>query len=409
MKAAPACMLAAICLMLGPAGAKSVAACREGEVFIPAGSYQPFFKSGSNSREVRVDPICLSASPVTNEKYQNFVRRHAEWRKSRIKALFAEDTYLADWHDDLTPPPQQLTRPATSVSWFAAGAYCEAQGGRLPTVAEWEHFGGNDGGARAGPGSGPFVFAMGRKAAELAHTPLEFAGVWEWTSNFNSAAGASLFCGDGFRAVDSSNYAAFLRYSFRSSLRANYALKNLGFRCARGAADERSIYQLGSSWVEADGRRLKLQKFAGDVQVLLLMFTTCTGTCPGLVKGLQMVSRDLPEDIAQRTRFLLITVDPEQDTIAALRRYRGEMKLDRQRWKLLRGSADDVRELAAVLGFNYEQINSGQFMHSSLITVLDARGQIVHQQNGITANSGSGEGLIAAIQKALSAEAAAPR
>lgn len=393
-------MLLAICSTVGPAGANTAAACRDGEVFIPAGSYQPFFKSDDESREVRVEPICLSASPVTNEKYQDFVRRHPEWRKSRIKALFAEDSYLADWHGDLTPQPQLLARPATSVSWFAAGAYCKAQGGRLPTVAEWERFGGSRGGARAGPG--PFAFAMGRKAPELAHTPLEFPGVWEWTSDFNSSAGASAFCGDGFRAVDSSNYAAFLRYSFRSSLRANYALKNLGFRCARGAVDERSIYQLGSTWIEASGRPLKLRKLAGDVQVLLLMFTTCTGTCPGLVKGLQMVSRDLPDDIAQRTRFLLVTVDPEHDTIAALRRYREEMKLDGERWKLLRGSAEAVRELAAVLGFNYEQIDSGQFMHSNLVTVLGTRGQIVHQQNGVTANSGGGEGLIAAIHEALS-------
>ncbi|MBC8028242.1 MAG: hypothetical protein H7Y89_19790, partial [Steroidobacteraceae bacterium] len=101
--------------MLGPAVANNAAACREGEVFIPAGSYRPFFKSGDGVREVLVEPICLSASPVTNEKYRDFVRRHPEWRKSRVKALFAEDTYLADWHDDLTPQPELLTRPATSV------------------------------------------------------------------------------------------------------------------------------------------------------------------------------------------------------------------------------------------------------------------------------------------------------
>jgi formylglycine-generating enzyme required for sulfatase activity len=265
--AAPAFMLAAIFSMLAPAGAKSAGAgdvprhaaaraCRQGEVFIPAGSYHPFFKSVSKTREVPVGPICLSASPVTNEKYLGFVRRHSEWRKSRIKALFAEDSYLADWQDDLTPQPHTLSRPATFVSWFAAGAYCQAHGARLPTVAEWERFGGNGGdvqtpggAAAAGPGAsdagaGPFEFAMGRKAPELANTPLEFRGIWEWTANFNSAlvsgrignaedADASLFCGDGFRAVDASNYAAFLRYSFRSSLRADFALKNLGFRCAR--------------------------------------------------------------------------------------------------------------------------------------------------------------------------------
>ena len=101
---------------------------------------------------------------------------------------------------------------------------------------------------------------------------------------------------------------------------------------------------------------------------------------------MQMFSRNMPADIKGRIRFLLVTVDPEQDTLAILRDYRREMKLDR-RWKLLRGSPEDVRELAAVLGFNYEQIESGQFAHSNLVTVLDRRGEIVHQQNDFASDN----------------------
>ena len=41
--------------------------------------------------------------------------------------------------------------------------------------------------------------------------------------------------GFGDIVFDPSNYAGFLRYSFRASLRANFALKNLGFRCVRSA------------------------------------------------------------------------------------------------------------------------------------------------------------------------------
>ena len=228
--------------------------CRHDEVFIPAGAYRPFFKRGARTSAVPVAPICLSATPVTNQEYLSFVRERPQWRKSRVKALFAERSYLADWPDDLAPPSAQLSQPVTSVSWFAAGAYCEAHGGRLPTVAEWERVAGGDAPANAtgtagqsaatDSGTAPFSFAMGRKAADLADTPLVLAGIWEWTADFNSAlvsgrigtdepADASLFCGDGFRAVDATNYSAFLRYSFRSSLRGDFALKNLGFRCAQ--------------------------------------------------------------------------------------------------------------------------------------------------------------------------------
>jgi sulfatase modifying factor 1 len=68
--------------------------------------------------------------------------------------------------------------------------------------------------------------------------------VWEWTADFNSIflSGESrkdkdtdknLFCGSGsVNASDLMNYAAFMRYAFRGSLKARYTTKNLGFRCA---------------------------------------------------------------------------------------------------------------------------------------------------------------------------------
>lgn len=175
----------------------------------------------------------------------------------------------------------------------------------------------------------------------------------------------------------------------------NRALKSVAFPVlaavalmTEGAAEptERSIYQLDSSWVEDNGHALKLAALEGHPQLMALMYTTCQGSCPVTVKAMQMFSTGLPADIKSKLRFLLVTVDPEHDTLPVLREYRHEMKLDR-RWKLLRGSAHDVRELAAVLGFNYEQIESGQFAHTNLVTVLDRRGEIIHQQNDFSSNS----------------------
>jgi formylglycine-generating enzyme required for sulfatase activity len=71
-----------------------------------------------------------------------------------------------------------------------------------------------------------------------------FGLIWEWVDDFNTAmvTGESradtglerdLFCGSGSAgARDPSDYAAFMRAGLRSSLRANYAVPNLGFRCA---------------------------------------------------------------------------------------------------------------------------------------------------------------------------------
>src|SRR5690606_21549452 len=69
--------------------------------------------------------------------------------------------------------------------------------------------------------------------------------VWEWVSDFNTAmiTGDSrgdtgldrvLFCGgaaDG--STERDNFPTYVRFGFRSGLKAAYTVHNLGFRCAR--------------------------------------------------------------------------------------------------------------------------------------------------------------------------------
>lgn len=164
-----------------------------------------------------------------------------------------------------------------------------------------------------------------------------------------------------------------------------------------GEGGERSLFRLQSSWLDDGGKPRRLDESRGDVQVVVLFYTLCPGTCPMTVKALQMLERGEKYAIGGATRFVLVTVDPERDTPEVLRDYRRTMQLGKQRWTLLRGSASDVRKLAALLGFNYEQVESGEFAHSNLVTVLNPRGEIVHQQKGV---GGDLEELAAAIRAA---------
>jgi protein SCO1/2 len=47
------------------------------------------------------------------------------------------------------------------------------------------------------------------------------------------------------------------------------------------------------------------------------------------------------------------------------------------------GRPDDVLELAALLGLSFKENADGQFAHSNVITILNAQGEIVHQQIGL--------------------------
>jgi protein SCO1/2 len=137
-----------------------------------------------------------------------------------------------------------------------------------------------------------------------------------------------------------------------------------------------SIHRLRSRWTTDEGRSLHLAELRGEIRVLALIFTSCPRACPTLVNELKALERRLPDGSA---RFVLVSIDPERDTVEALRAFRKRMGLG-ERWTLLRGRAEDVRELAAVLGFGYGADETAQLVHSKQVTVLDRSGELLHQE-----------------------------
>jgi protein SCO1/2 len=98
------------------------------------------------------------------------------------------------------------------------------------------------------------------------------------------------------------------------------------------------------------------------------------------MRGIQAA---LPPAERDRVRFVLLSFDPTHDTSAVLNAYRGQSGLPSASWVLARAAPETVRELAMVLGFAYAESADGQFVHSSLITVLDRNGEIAHQQTDL--------------------------
>ncbi|GGB31691.1 hypothetical protein GCM10011502_00840 [Oceanisphaera marina] len=236
-----------------------------GMVELPRGEVRPLYLT-KDSPLTQVAPFWLDTTPVTNRQFADFVRRHSGWQPQQIPALFAEAQYLRHWAEQ-GPTTEQQEQPVTYVSWFAASAYCQAQGKRLPTVSEWEYVAQASELAANGstePGYTRRILSWYARPAtatlpDVGHSPANYwqiqdlhGLVWEWTQDFNSAlvTGESrgdssldqgLFCGSAAAgSADPSDYAAFMRFGFRSSLKAPYTLQNLGFRCAQDLAPPES-------------------------------------------------------------------------------------------------------------------------------------------------------------------------
>mgnify|MGYP001551673361 CR=1 FL=1 len=140
-----------------------------------------------------------------------------------------------------------------------------------------------------------------------------------------------------------------------------------------------SLYQAEVAFTTDVGAAFKLSELRGRPVVLTMFFASCEYACPLLVSDIAAIRAKLPADVRDRAAIVLVSFDTARDTPAALAAYRAKRGLDAQ-WTLLHGSADSVRELAALLGVKYQQSTDGMFSHSNLITILNAQGEIVHQR-----------------------------
>lgn len=234
-----------------------------GMATIPAGVHKPLFFGPTDPKEIPIRAFHLDLLPVTNGEFLEFVRTHPKWRRSQVKRLFADESYLAHWAGDLNlgPDASAISRqPVTRVSWFAAKAFAQWKGKRLLTTAEWE-YAAAAGATRPDGEKDPqfrrdvlrwYTSPTPEALPPVGSRPANFWGVrdlhglvWEWVADFSTALVTGdargdtglerkLFCGGGADgAKDRGDYPAYMRFGFRSSLKAGYTVHNLGFRCAK--------------------------------------------------------------------------------------------------------------------------------------------------------------------------------
>ena len=225
---------------------------------IKKGSFVPLY-GAADKRPVVIDSFQLDIYPVTNAQFLTFLKKYPDYSRSKIKGIFANKSYLTQWKSDFDYGSNLNNAPVTNISWFAAKKYCECQGKRLPSMDEWEYAAMSDSvsrDARKKENYTKYIMSWYEKpntsVNPVGQTFKNYWGVydmhglvWEWTADFNSiflsgesrkdkSSDQNLFCGSAsVNATDLMNYAAFMRYAFRGSLKANFTTKNLGFRCAK--------------------------------------------------------------------------------------------------------------------------------------------------------------------------------
>ena len=112
-------------------------------VLIPGGEFRMGNKKGHKTRggylghTVHVDAFYIDKYEVTNAQFKAFVNANPPWQKDNIPDKYHDGDYLSHWTGN-SYPSGKGDHPVAYVSWYAAMAYAQWVGKRLPTEAEWE-------------------------------------------------------------------------------------------------------------------------------------------------------------------------------------------------------------------------------------------------------------------------------
>lgn len=157
-----------------------------------------------------------------------------------------------------------------------------------------------------------------------------------------------------------------------------------------------SIYHLPGTWTTQDNENIRLEELRGKVLVMVMIYTSCQASCPRLVADMRNLREKVSPENNKIVQYVFVSIDPETDTPENLKAFAKENKMDNDQWLFLRGSKEDTREFAAVLGVNYKRISPMDFSHSNIISVFDRNGVLVQQKAGLGADD---RNTIAAIER----------
>lgn len=148
----------------------------------------------------------------------------------------------------------------------------------------------------------------------------------------------------------------------------------------------RSIYRSKSTWEAQNGEKATLSKLRGNPVVAAMIYTSCKASCPLMMTDLKAIDRALSSDEKKKVHFAIFAFDSKNDLPEQLKLFSDKSGVDSAHWTFFHGSPSSVRELAALLGVKFKQLEDGGFDHSNVISILDAEGVIARQQIGLRQN-----------------------
>lgn len=124
---------------------------------------------------------------------------------------------------------------------------------------------------------------------------------------------------------------------------------------------------------DSKGKDFTLESFRGKLLLVSFFFTSCPDICPPQTAGLHKTWKKLGQNEKNSIRFVSISIDPKNDSIAKIEDYRKRFQITTDSWIFARGSEDNVKALAE--HFGSLSSDKGPLEHRPRMYLMDSKGK----------------------------------
>lgn len=115
--------------------------------------------------------------------------------------------------------------------------------------------------------------------------------------------------------------------------------------CTRAEVAELPEVLAGVPLTDQNGASLEGPELAGKTLLLNFMFTSCSAVCARQTRALNDVRNALPAATRERVQFVSVSVDPDNDDPAALKRFAAKQGADVPGWSFVHSNAFHTQQL----------------------------------------------------------------
>jgi protein SCO1/2 len=149
----------------------------------------------------------------------------------------------------------------------------------------------------------------------------------------------------------------------------------LGLASLAAQANELRLHGLPYRFVSDRGETVSLERWQGRPAILTMEYANCRFLCSITLLKLREVQAEADRR-KQEIDFLVVSIDPANDTPEAWTQYRRKRDLTRPNWHFLTASEADTAAFAGLLGIKY-WFYGEHLMHDFRILRLDGTGRVL--------------------------------